>query len=120
MQIELSVASAGLVLKHGKQTEIKLGDSTLVYSFADGEFRSNGDSYVEIKTLRTPMDKRGTGSARALMEHFLRITDKAGLDVILEAEPLDAATKSAKLVKFYKTFGFKVKGRISMIRKALK
>lgn len=120
MQIELSVASAGLVLKHGKQTEIKLGDSTLVYSFTDGEFRSNGDSYVEIKTLRTPMDKRGTGSARALMEHFLRLTDKAGLDVILEAEPLDAATKSAKLVKFYKTFGFKVKGRISMIRKALK
>lgn len=122
MEIQLSVASAGLVLKHGKQTEIKLGDSTLVYSYADGEFRSHGDSYIELKTLRTPADKRGTGSARALMEHFLKMTDKAGVDVILEAEPMDAATKGAKLVKFYKSFGFKAKGRgnsgaTNMIRK---
>lgn len=116
MEIQLAVASAKLILKHGKQTEIKLGDSTLVYSFADGEFRSNGDSHIEIKTLRTPADKRGSGSARKLMDYFLRLTDAAGIEVILEAEPLDAATKAAKLVKFYKTFGFVTKRGI-MVRK---
>jgi hypothetical protein len=123
VEIQIALAASTLVLKHGKQTEVTLGDSTIWYTYNDGEFRSQGDSFVELKTLRTPVDKRGTGSARAIMEHFLKLTDKAGLEVRLEAAPLDAATKSAKLVKFYKTFGFKTKGRgfsgeTNMVRKA--
>lgn len=117
MEIQIALAATALVLKHGKMAEMKLGDSTIVYSYTDEEYRPQG-SFVEIKTLRTPVDKRGTGSARALLKHFLKLTDNEGLEVVLEAEPLDAATKTAKLVKFYKSFGFKVKRGSYMVRKA--
>jgi len=119
MEMILSLASTGLVLKHGKMSEMKLGDSTITYRYTDEEFRPQG-SFVEIQKLHTPADKRGSGSARKLMEHFLNLTDRAGLEVMLEAEPMDAQTKGAKLVKFYKSFGFKSKGRgtTAMIRKA--
>uniref|UniRef100_A0AB39CDV0 GNAT family N-acetyltransferase n=1 Tax=Pseudomonas phage HRDY3 TaxID=3236930 RepID=A0AB39CDV0_9VIRU len=111
MELLIALATTGLVLKHGKMTEIKVGHSSIWYTFNDGEFRSDGKSFVDLKTLKTPADKRGSGAGRAAMEHFLKMVDKAGIEVRLEAAPMDAQTKAAKLVKFYKTFGFVSKGR---------
>ena len=84
--------------------ETKIGDTTIIYGVG-----SNGTA--EIISVRTPQAKRGAGSARRALEAFLAEADQRGLQIKLQASPLDKKTSLAKLVQFYQSLGFELTGR---------
>ena len=77
---------------------IKLFDSKITY-------RRNDDT-IKIFSIRTPIAKRGKGSARKAMNEFLNETDKLKLITMLDSSPLDKKTKDLKLLNFYKSLGY--------------
>lgn len=69
--------------------------------------RSNGD--VEIGHIETPKGKRGTGIGTRAMQDILAYADGIGARLILTPASRDdgfGTTSRARLVKFYKRFGF--------------
>lgn len=80
----------------------KIGSTTIDYGVGKGT--------AEIISVRTPVAKRGEGSARAALAEFLREADELGLQVKLQASALDKKTSTAKLVAFYKSLGFELTG----------
>lgn len=83
--------------------DVKIGDSRISYGYSDGK--------LHIYSLRTPVNKRGNGSARSAMQQFLKQADNEGLDVYLDSSPLDNKTNGNKLLQFYKSLGFEETGK---------
>lgn len=83
--------------------DVKIGDSRISYGYSDGK--------LHIYSLRTPVNKRGSGSARSAMQQFLKQADNEGLDVYLDSSPLDNKTNGNKLLQFYKSLGFEETGK---------
>jgi len=83
--------------------DVKIGDSRISYGYSDGK--------LHIYSLRTPVNKRGSGSARSAMQQFLKQSDNEGLDVYLDSSPLDNKTNGNKLLQFYKSLGFEETGK---------
>lgn len=84
--------------------DVKIGNSVISYGYSDGK--------LKIYSLRTPISKRGGGSARLAMQEFLKYADEAGIDVYLDSSPLDNRTNGNKLIKFYQSLGFKKTGKV--------
>jgi hypothetical protein len=87
----------------GGSRTVKVGDTTIVYGF-DG-------ASAEVISIRTPITKRGDGSARRAMTTFLVETDTLGIPVKLSSSPLDKRTRDDKLFNFYRSLGFEPTGR---------
>jgi len=90
----------------GKSKQIKIDDSTIVYQVNDLDSKT-----VNISSIRTPTAKRGNGSARVAIEHFLEHTDKLGLSTKLSSSPLDKKTNGNKLYNFYVSLGYTPTGQ---------
>lgn len=82
----------------------KVGDTTVMYGVGR-------DGTAEIISMRTQQAKRGAGSARNALQRFLEEADAMGLEVKLQASPLDRKTSLDGLVKFYESLGFQKTGR---------
>lgn len=83
--------------------EFKKGDTTVTYG--------NEGGVLKIYSMRTPVAKRGKGSARAAMESLIAQADKEGKAIILDSSPLDKRTKDRRLFEFYTSLGFKPTGK---------
>lgn len=68
------------------------------------------DEKLEVYSVRVPRAHRKRGHATALMEELLQMADARGLPVALSASPLDRATRTDRLVAFYRKFGFEPDG----------
>jgi DNA topoisomerase IB len=97
--------------KGGGSQETTVGHTTVTYGVS-----SAGDS-AELILMETPLKHRGKGSGRRALEKFLREADKRGLQVKLNAVPMDSKTDAEKLKKFYESVGFVVTGGDTMARK---
>lgn len=85
--------------------DYKIGDTTITL-----DVNANSGE-VKIASLRTPQAKRGQGSARATMQSLVKQADRQGVSIKLDASALDKKTNTAKLVNFYKSFGFEPTGK---------
>lgn len=79
----------------------KIANSTLVLSANAFE-----PGLISLCSLRTPMTKRGHGSARAAMQALLAQADAQGVRVELSASAMDARTHQRRLQQFYESLGF--------------
>lgn len=61
---------------------------------------------VELQSIRTPVTKRGRGSAGAAMRVLLDRADRDGVTVKLVAGALDSRTSQSRLQAFFAGFGF--------------
>ncbi len=90
----------------GKVKYVKFFNTTIAYSVNDID-----SGTVNIHSVRTPATKRGNGSARNAMTHFLAKTDGNGLSTRLSSSPLDKKTHGNRLENFYKSLGYIDTGR---------
>lgn len=77
------------------------GHSTLYFK------NSPKTNTIEADLIHTPVEARGTGSARTAFVEFLKIVDKYGFIVEGIIAARDAQTNAAQLAKFYKSLGFR-------------
>lgn len=84
----------------------KVGDTTLVLSVSPFD-----PGVVHLSSLRTPVTKRGKGSARSAMQALLAQADRQGVSIQLIASALDSKTHQTRLGLFYRSLGFEVTGR---------
>lgn len=84
----------------------KVGDTTMVLSVSPFE-----PGVVHLQSLRTPVTKRGKGSARSAMKALLAQADKQGVSINLIASALDRQTNQTGLGLFYRSLGFETTGR---------
>ncbi|MBY0466883.1 MAG: GNAT family N-acetyltransferase, partial [Burkholderiales bacterium] len=84
----------------------KVGDTTMVLSVSPFE-----PGVVHLSSLRTPVTKRGKGSARAAMQALLAQADRQGVSINLTASALDRQTNQTGLRIFYRSLGFEDTGR---------
>jgi hypothetical protein len=83
----------------------KIGDTTV-------SLDANANTkQIKVSSIRTPVAKRGTGSARTAMELLIKQADEEGVQLFLDASSLDSRTSTKKLVSFYESLGFKPTGR---------
>jgi hypothetical protein len=87
-----------------KYQTVKIRDTTIILQIK-GRFH-NPDGIVNLVSLRTPLAKRGNGSARHALEILTAQADSEGVTIKLDASPLDKKTKLQSLVDFYKSNGF--------------
>lgn len=60
----------------------------------------------EIVRVWTDKDHRGEGYATQLMQEVCNDADSSNMVLILRPQPFDANISKAKLIEFYKRFGF--------------
>jgi GNAT superfamily N-acetyltransferase len=89
----------------GGSREVKFGDTRITYGIAYDQ------KSAEIISVRTPVAKRGSGSARKALQAFVDEADRAGMVLRLGASPLDKKTHLGKLVRFYQSLGFVLTGK---------
>lgn len=87
----------------GKYHDFKFKDTTIQYI--------NNGEYIKISSVRTPVAKRGKGSARAAMVEFLKLSDALNIPTMLDSSALDKKTNDLKLLNFYKSLGYEETGR---------
>ena len=69
------------------------------------------NNIAEIQSIRTPISKRGQGSARNALNELLSIFKSSGVNTVkLISSPLDKKTSDNKLFNFYKDMGFEDTG----------
>ena len=84
--------------------QLKIGDTNIIFSIDE-----NG--IAEIQSIRTPISKRGQGSARNALNELLSIFESSGVNTVkLISSPLDKKTSDNKLFNFYKDMGFEDTG----------
>jgi hypothetical protein len=93
------------LLESGRYKTLKLGDTTIIL-----EIDEENDA-IHIASIRTPIAKRKSGSARAALQYIIDKADVSGITLTLGASPLDDRTKLDKLVQFYRSMGFQTTGR---------
>lgn len=77
------------------------GQSTLYFK------NSRKSNTIEADLIHTPVEARGSGSARATFVEFLKFVDKYGFIVEGIIAARDAKTDATQLAKFYKSLGFR-------------
>jgi hypothetical protein len=92
-----------LTIDDGKYRDFKFQDTTIQYA--------NNGQYIKIASVRTPVSKRGQGSARAAMVEFLKLSDALNIPTMLDSSGLDKKTNDLKLLNFYKSLGYAETGR---------
>lgn len=92
-----------LDIDDGKYRNFKYQDTTIQYA-------NNGD-YIKIASVRTPVSKRGKGSARNAMVEFLKVSDSLDIPTMLDSSALDKKTNDLKLLDFYKSLGYVETGK---------
>jgi GNAT superfamily N-acetyltransferase len=80
--------------------------SRMKYGDTEVALEVTPDDIVKINSMRTPVAKRGQGSAKIALKAIVDQADQEGKIVKLDASALDAKTSTSKLVNFYKKFGF--------------
>ena len=70
-----------------------------------------GDNEVELSAIIVPKGQRGSGAGTAAMNRIIEFADENGLRIMLDpasrGDPfMPGTTSQARLVKFYKRFGF--------------
>jgi hypothetical protein len=84
--------------------QLKIGDTNMIYSIDE-------NNIAEIQSIRTPISKRGQGSARNALNELLSIFKSSGVNTVkLISSPLDKKTSDNKLFNFYKDMGFEDTG----------
>lgn len=84
----------------GGSREIKIGPTRLTYGVArDGKT-------AEVILISTPKSSRGQGYARAAIEQMTASADQRGIELHLNADPMDDSTTKPRLVRFYQSLGF--------------
>lgn len=86
-----------------------LGEVTLQrLSVADSYVLQDGVPCYELTNLYVHPKRRGKGWATQLMETALEFSKKRGADVFLRVVPYGCApADSTRLIKFYRSYGFK-------------
>jgi len=84
----------------GGSKKTKIGHTEITYGIA-----SHGQS-GEVIVVKTPIEKRGQGSARTALTKFVSKADHHGTTLFLNSDPMDKTTSKSKLDKFYKSHGF--------------
>lgn len=77
------------------------GQSTLYFK------NSKKPNTIEADLIHTPVEARGSGSARNAFVEFLKFVDKYGFIVEGIIAARDAQTDANQLAKFYKSLGFR-------------
>jgi GNAT superfamily N-acetyltransferase len=84
-------------------------NSTIINNYVSVEI-GNFDGHLWVSSIYTPAENRHKGLAKDVMIKMCDIADKHGVYMGLDAIPFgdkkDALNKT-KLIKFYKSFGFK-------------
>lgn len=70
---------------------------------------SKKSNTIEADLIHTPVEARGSGSARKTFVEFLKFVDKYGFIVEGIIAARDAQTNETQLAKFYKSLGFRFK-----------
>lgn len=84
-------------------TESSIQDETI--NGAKVSYRVQEGTLV-LFSLRVPQRKRRQGLAHGAMRYLTEKADSLGLAMKLDASPLDARTRTDKLVRFYEGYGF--------------
>lgn len=66
---------------------------------------------VKISSVRVPQSKRKNGFARRAISKLIEQSDFEGVDLYLDASPLDSKTNLNKLIGFYESLGFVKTGK---------
>src|SRR5690606_15998442 len=74
------------------------GDTEITYGVGK-------DGSAEVILVKTPRAKRGEGSARRALEQMVREADERGIQLRLNADPMDKGVSRQKLVQFYRSLG---------------
>lgn len=92
-------------LFESKITEVKVGDSRVVYRI------DHSTATIFLDSLRVPHRKRGQGHSAQGMKYITDLADSMGYKIKLLASPLDNRTNLGKLVSLYQKWGFELTGR---------
>jgi len=88
----------------GRVEQLKIGDTNMIYSIDE-------NNIADIQSIKTPISKRGQGSARNALNELLSIFESSGVNTVkLVSSPLDKKTSDNKLFNFYKDMGFEDTG----------
>lgn len=82
-----------------------IGDTTIALSVGPG-------LAAHVVSLRTDLKSLGSGSARRAMEQLCTAADQTGFELSIWASPLNKRTNLARLIRFYKSLGFRLTGKI--------
>ena len=95
-------------------------DERFIYWSLRGDDGTEGVVMVQIYPIggsihfasihTTPKEFRGKGAAKHVMDLIMKLADKHGLPIDLEAKPFDKGTggmNKSQLTSWYKSFGFK-------------
>ena len=92
---------------------LELSDSYKIFKFQDTKIQYNlHNGIINIASVRTPILKRGQGSAKNAMIQFLKMSDSLNIPTKLSSSPLDKKTNDLKLLNFYKSLGYGETGKI--------
>lgn len=99
-----------------KKTEGKINNYTFQMGPSKIYFKKITPNKVELDLITTDTTERGKGSAKQVMDNFLKIIDKYKYRVELSIVPRDKTTDPKKLEKFYGDFGFVKTSDFEMLR----
>lgn len=97
-----SVFDLSFVPEGNKIRDYKIGNSTIVLDARPDK--------IGISSIRTPVSKRGQGSAKNALSQLVEQADAEGIPLSLSASPLDKKTSLQKLFDFYQSMGFEPTG----------
>jgi GNAT superfamily N-acetyltransferase len=67
------------------------------------------DPYMNLDLIKTEKSVRGKGYASMVMQIIADLADKWGVNMELDADPLDAeGLTESELIRFYQKFGFRI------------